>query len=151
MILRSDRATEAGFTLIELLVVIVIMGLTGALLLARGPSRSPGMEARAAASEVAQTFRLGRSRAIANDRPVLVMLDLPSHRLTMDGVARPPLPVWLPLAAKMADGSTPRRALFSFAPDGSATGGAVVLGMPGRRILVGVDWLSGRVDVANAH
>ena len=147
----NEASEEAGFTLIELLVVIVIMGLTAALLLARGPVRSTGLETRAAAAEVAQTFRLGRSRAIANDRAVLVVLDLPSHRLVMDGIARPPLPVWLPLTARMADGAAPRRAIFSFAPDGSATGGTIALGAPGRRILVGVDWLTGRIDVANAR
>jgi general secretion pathway protein H len=151
MTLRSDASGEAGFTLIELLVVIVILGLTAAVLLTRGPARSPGLEARAAASEVAQTLRLGRSRAIAADRPVAVMLDLPMHRLALDGAARAPLPGWLPLAARMGDGAAPRRAVFVFAPDGSATGGIIVLGLPGRRILVTVDWLTGRVHIADAH
>jgi hypothetical protein len=41
--------------------------------------------------------------------------------------------------------------IFSFAPDGSATGGVIILGTPGRRILVGVDWLTGRVDIADAR
>jgi general secretion pathway protein H len=148
--LRSERSTEAGFTLIEILVVIVILGLTVALVAARGPARNAGLEARAAASDVVQTLRLGRSRAIAEDRPVAVMLDLPSHQLAMDGVLRAALPAWVPLGARMADGSEPRRAIFDFAPDGSATGGSVVLGKPGRRFLVSVDWLTGRVDIADA-
>lgn len=148
---RSEATGDAGFTLIEVLVVIVILGLTATILLARGPLRSPGLETRAAASEVAQTLRLGRSRAIATDRPAVVMLDVATHGLALDGVARAPLPAWLPLAARMADGAVPQRAIFAFAPDGSATGGVIVLGTPGRRIQVGVDWLTGRVDIADAH
>jgi general secretion pathway protein H len=151
MISRSDRSGEAGFTLIEILVVIVILGLSVALVAARGPARNAGLEARAAASEVVQTLRLGRSRAIAEDRPVAVMLDLPSHHLALDGVPRANLPEWIPLAARMADGTAPRRAVFDFAPDGSATGGIVVMGTPGRRFLVSVDWLTGRVDIADAR
>jgi general secretion pathway protein H len=149
--LRTDRAAEAGFTLIEILVVLVILALTVTLLVARGPARNAGLEARAAASEVVQTLRIGRSRAIAEDRPVAVMLDLPSHRLALDGVLRAALPGWIPLAARMADGTEPRRAVFDFAPDGSATGGIVALGKPGRRVLVSVDWLTGRVDIADAR
>ncbi len=148
---RNDRSGEAGFTLIEVLVVIVILGLTVALVVARGPARNAGLEARAAASEVVQTLRLGRSRAIAEDRPVAVMLDLPSHQLALDGAPRATLPGWLPLAARMDDGTRPRRAVFDFAPDGSATGGILVLGRPGRRFLVSVDWLTGRVDIADAR
>jgi general secretion pathway protein H len=147
----DSQPCEAGFTLIEVLVVIAILGLAAAILVARGPLRSPGLEARAAASEVAQTFRLGRSRAIAADRPVTVMLDPRSHRLLLDGALQPALPVWLPVTAVMADGTKPRLAIFGFSPDGSATGGTVALGLPGRRILVAIDWLTGRVEIANGN
>jgi general secretion pathway protein H len=150
MLWHNDKSGQAGFTLIEVLVVLVILGLTVALVLARGPARSPRLEARAAASEVAQTLRLGRSRAIADDRPAAVTLDVSSHWLTLDGVRQAALPVALPLAALMADGSRPRRAVFEFASDGSATGGTVALGSGARRLLVTVDWLTGRVDVVDA-
>jgi general secretion pathway protein H len=148
--LRSKQSHDAGFTLIEVLVVLVILGLTAALVLARGPVRSAGMEARTAASEVAETLRLGRSVAIAGDRPAAVTIDVASHWLTLDGARRALLPASLPLAARMADGTEPRRAVFDFASDGSATGGTIALGTSARRILVTVDWLTGRVDVANA-
>ncbi len=134
-----------------MLVVLVILGMAGALLLARGPARSPGLEARAAASEIVQTMRLGRSRAIANDRPVPVVVGLRTHRLTLDGAPRPALPNSVTLAAVMADGVVPPGdAIFVFAPDGSATGGRLALDYGGRRIAMTVDWLTGRVGL-DAH
>jgi general secretion pathway protein H len=141
---KSDR----GFTLIEMLVVIAILAAAAAILVARGPARSRGLEARAAASDLAQTLRLGRSRAIAADRDVRVVLDLQTHGLLLDGAARPALPGSVALAAVMADGGAARRrAVFVFAPDGSASGGQVVLAAGERRTVVAVDWLTGRVGV----
>jgi general secretion pathway protein H len=140
----TSRA-ERGFTLIEMLVVIAILGAAAAILATRGPARSLGLETRAAASDLAQTLRLGRSRAIAADRAVRVVLDLETHGLTLDNVSRPTLPASVRLAAVMADGAVARRqAVFVFAPDGSASGGQVVLG---GRMVVAVDWLTGRVGV----
>ena len=37
-----------------------------------------------------------------------------------------------------------------FDPDGSSTGGRIELGLGPKRIQIGVDWLSGRVSVADA-
>jgi general secretion pathway protein H len=142
--LRSD----GGFTLIEMLVVLVIVGLAAAILVARGPARSPGLEARAAASQVVQVLRLGRSRAIAADRPVPVVFDLRTHQIFLDGVARGRLPAAVSLAAEMPDGSVPRtQAVFTFAGDGSASGGFLALTDRGRRIGMSVDWLTGRVGL----
>ena len=39
---------------------------------------------------------------------------------------------------------------FTFAPDGSSTGGRIELAAGARRMQVGVDWLTGRVSVADA-
>jgi len=144
----TSRAQDGGFTLIEVLVVVAILAATAAILVSRGPARSPGLEARQAASQLTETMRLGRSRAIAADRPVPMVLDLATHRLTLDGVPRPAPAASVGLAAIMADGSVPaRQAVFVFAPDGSATGGSIVLGVGGRRIAITVDWLTGRVGV----
>lgn len=139
---------DAGFTLIEMLVVLVILGMAGALLLARGPARSAGLEARAAASEILETLQLGRSRAIATNRPVMVTLGLHTHRLVLDGVPRPVLPNSITLAAVMADGRVPAGdAIFMFAPDGSASGGHVAVASGGRRIGMTVHWLTGRIGL----
>jgi len=40
---------------------------------------------------------------------------------------------------------------ISFAPDGSSSGGRIELAENGVRLLVGVDWLTGLVSVADAR
>ncbi len=147
--MRIEARGEAGFTLIEVLVVLVIFGIVLALLAAQGPWRGSGAEARMAASQVAQAMRLGRSRAIAVDRTVAVVLDLPTHRLSVDGRTPTGLPASVVLGATMADGAdTRQRAVFMFSPDGSATGGRIDLALRNQRLAVVVDWMTGRVSVA---
>jgi general secretion pathway protein H len=150
MISRTEPASGAsGFTLIEVLVVMAILSVALVVLVARGPLRSPGLEAQGAASQVAQTLRLGRSRAIAADRPVPVVLDMQAHRLLLDGAPRLTLPVSVAMAAEMEDGTVAtRQAVFVFAPDGSATGGRILLALGQRRLAVTVNWLTGRVGIA---
>jgi general secretion pathway protein H len=137
---------DSGFTVIEALVVLVIFGLTGAILAARGPAHSLGLEARDAASEIMQALRLGRSRAIAADRPVAVRIDLRMRLLFLEGQVPSELPAAVKLAAALADGSVPRdQAVFVFAADGSANGGYLTVVAGSQKFGITVDWLTGRV------
>lgn len=144
----------AGFTLIELMVVLVIMGLMLGLVLQHGPLHSPTLQARAAATQVAQGLRSARARAIALNRPVTFSLDLADHSFRVDGAAPQMLPAALQLAVLTVAGKAGRQqniGSISFAPDGSSTGGRIELAGNGARLLVGVDWLTGLVSVANAR
>ena len=132
---------DQGFTLIEMLVVLVVLGLMGGLVLARGPSRSAGLNARMAANTLAVVLRAARSEAIADDRPVTVVVD--------------------GLAGTVRIGSKPARSVGAlltpppqpivFAPDGSSGGGHidVIAGTVHKE--VAVDWLTGRVSIADAR
>jgi general secretion pathway protein H len=142
---------DNGFTLIEILVVLAILGVVLGLMIGHGPMRSRGLEARAAAGALAQTLRAARARAIATDHDVAVAIDPAGHRFAMDGgaanlfaadLAVSVLPPALP-------GPGPVR-LIRFGPDGSATGGAVLLGTGSRRVGISVEWLTGRVSVSDA-
>ncbi len=133
------RAKPArGFTLIEMLVVLVILGLSIALILARGPAQSGGFDLQSAAETVAQQLRLARSEAIATDRIT-----------TFTGNTA--LPPEVAMAMTTATGGKPRplRAI-SFAPDGSSSGGRVVLIARGHERQILVDWLTGRISLADA-
>ncbi len=149
---ETPRArTAAGFTLIEVLVVLVILGLTVALIVSRGPVRSTGFDLRATAGDIAQQLRLARSEAIATDRVTRFTLDLADRRYETNGVAGPLLPAELALAMTTVTGGAPRPlGAITFAPDGSSSGGRVVLVAGANAVAIVVDWLTGRVSVANA-
>jgi general secretion pathway protein H len=150
--MRQGRRSKAGFTLIEVIVVLAVLSLGLALLTMRGPPRSAALEIRAAAGEMAQALRLARAQSIARNAPVRVVLDPARGAWAVDGAAARVLPPGIVLALRVAETETlgDRLGAIRFAPDGSSTGGVIELADDHRRLQIGVDWLSGRVTLAEA-
>lgn len=136
-------AGAAGFTLIEVLVVMVILGIVAGLVLARGPARSAGLDLHTQASQLAQALRGARGQAIATNRRVTFVLVPAQHSYRVG--AGPQRLLMQPVAVSMAAGA------ITFAPDGSASGGTITLSEGTARMRVGVDWLTGRVSIADAN
>ena len=148
---KKGRNRDAGFTLVEVLVVLAVVGLALGVVALRGPQRSPALDLRAAAGTVAETLRLARSRAVAGNRTVGVAFDVAGPSLRLDGATPRGLPPGIAMAVTATLGNTAggRLGAIQFAPDGSSSGGRVVLQGGGRRTQVGVEWLTGRVSVAD--
>jgi general secretion pathway protein H len=142
-----------GFTLFEMMIVLVILGLALGLVLSRGSWRSPGLEARAVADRIAGALRLARSQAIASDRPVYLVYDAAAHAMAVDGGAIFSLPpdIAVAMTAINSERVGNRLARIGFAPDGSSTGGQIVFAHGVDRFTIGVDWLTGRVSLADAR
>ena len=143
----------SGFSLIELIVVLVVMGLVLVLIVGYRAPWSSGLSLRGAAAELAAELRLARSQAIAENHPVVLALDLVGHRYRIGD--RPPhvLPAQLTIALLTISGERRSATVgdIRFNPDGSSTGGRIVLADGARRVAVGVDWLSGRVRIADVR
>jgi general secretion pathway protein H len=134
-----------------MLVVLVVLGLAIAILVERGPARSVGFDLRSSAADVAQMLRRARAQAIATNRITSFGLDSASRSYGVDGTFGTALPPEVALAITTAAGGPPRsQAAIRFAPDGSSSGGRVVLVARGRRRQVVVDWLTGRVRITDA-
>ena len=137
---QGDRGVPSGFTLIETIVVLVILGLALSIVAGFLPRRNTTLELTAATARVTGALRLARSRAMVESRPVLFAAAPDGHGFRLDNV-----PVTLGPAVALAM-QQPR---ILFAPDGSASGGSLRVVVDGKQRMIRVDWLTGRVAVAD--
>ena len=147
---RSGPGTNgtAGFSLLETLVVLAIVAMVVAV---AGPAmRDPsGRRALDAATvEIASLLRAARAEAVLSGSETHVSVNIADRRvmtswddatvLLPDGVA---LQVTSARQALLTSGAPSIR----FFPDGSATGGEILLDAPGAHGRISIEWLSGRV------
>jgi general secretion pathway protein H len=147
------RSREAGFTLLELIVTLTILGLALALIVGFKPPWSSGLGLRGTAAELTSGLRLARSEAILRNQSIAFELDLAGHRYRVGSGAVQQLPRQLKLALLTITGEQRdvTQGDIRFNPDGSSTGGRISVADGARSIAVGVDWLSGRVSVAEGQ
>ena len=144
-------ARASGFTLIEILVVLAILGFALVLVIGYGPPVSRGLDLRGSAAALASGLRLARSEAIVRNQPVTFDLDLAGHRFRSGSGKVRQLPPRLAIELLTIAGERKGHVGdIRFNPDGSSTGGQIWLASGGRKIMVGVEWLTGRVSIADA-
>ncbi|MBV8505665.1 MAG: type II secretion system protein [Acetobacteraceae bacterium] len=136
---ESARRDEAGFTLIEMIVVIAIVALIAGLVLMRQPWTSAGFEREATQRALADALRLAHSRAITQGRNVAVLTG--AAGFSVDGGPVRPLPAHQTLSASH----------IVFMPDGGSSGGTIMLASGQKRIVVTVNWLTGRVRAGDVN
>lgn len=145
---RAERAK--GFTLIEMLAVIVLIAIavTVTAVSLRGRSR---WQLQTAAQRMAAGLRDTRTRAMATGKPQWFTVDLRTHTFAAPGREPRNLPVDATLrVTSAAQGSTQAGvARIGYFPDGSSSGGNIVLAEAHRSLRVDVDWLTGAVTVSN--
>lgn len=142
-----------GFTLLELLVVLAIMALLITLVPPVLSKAVPGVRAKAAARDLADTLRDARAAAVTHGRAVDVHFDAEEAQYAVAGSSARALPQGLNLALPAAgniplSGTATPNYTLRFYPDGSSSGLHALLGSPGRYYRVDVGWLTGRVSLA---
>ena len=148
---HTDRC--GGFTLIEVIVTLAILAFALVLVVGYRPPWSSGLNLKGTAAELASGLRLARSEAIARNRSVAFDLDLTGRRYRVGMGAERRLPPNLSIELLTIAGEQQGAAVgdIRFNPDGSSTGGRITLADGQRRMAVGVDWLTGRVSVADVR
>lgn len=140
-----------GFTLIEMLAVIVLIAIAatviGVSLHGRGRS-----ELDATAHRIAAGLRDTRAHAMATRQPQWFTLDLRDHTYAAPGHDPRAIPAdaSIDVTSAQQDADAQGDARIRFFPDGSSSGGHIVLRSPRYGVRVNVDWLTGAVDVAPA-
>lgn len=139
---EQDKAEQAGgFTLLEILVVIILLALVIGLVVGAGPAESPAASLESAADRVAGALRLARGEAIAHDRRVAVTLDPLARTLRAGTDPASRLAAGVVVVTTVTN-ETPH---IVFAPDGTASGGPIILAAGELRREIGVNWLTGEV------
>jgi general secretion pathway protein H len=140
----------AGFTLVEMLVVIAVLGLALVLIGVGAKPVSPATHARGAAQEISGAMRSARSAALMSNRSVAILFDLASPAYQWGTQARQALPPDIKLSLLTGRDQVVSSSMgrIRFDPDGGSSGGRVTVSGGGQLWLVGVDWLSGRVSIA---
>lgn len=148
----AARRRAAGFTLLEMIIVLVVVGAAAGIVMTRGPVRSHALDVRATTADIVRLLRQARGAAIASNTPVTVLVNGEKRTLAVTGGRTTQLPATLNLsaAAGVETATVSKPVAIRFAPNGSSTGGRIQMVDGARRIVVGVDWLTGRISVADA-
>jgi general secretion pathway protein H len=145
------RARAHGFTLVELIVVLAIAGLLLGLTPPLLTAALPGVELKAGARRAAGALRQAREIAIANGTQSTWLIDIESGSYRIEGMARNgALPGGIDIELITAQGELRNERVggIRFFPDGTSSGGRVILKRGDSGYQVGVNWLTGRVLVA---
>ncbi|MBK1702604.1 type II secretion system protein GspH [Thiococcus pfennigii] len=145
------RRAAAGFTLMELLVVLALIAAVLAVTPPLIGQALPGVELKAAARRTVAGLRLARTEAIRSGRDAAFTLDVEGRSFRVDGdyrSGRLPKDIRVRLEAAERETDGDRMGAIRFFPDGSSTGGLIVLAREGRGYEVGVNWLTGAIRMA---
>lgn len=133
---------------------MVVLAIAALLLAVTPPlitSAIPGVELKASARRVAAGLRLAREEAIRSGSDAAFTLDLEKRTFEVDGGFRNgKLPEGLKLKLEAAEREmlSDQAGAIRFFPDGSSTGGRIILARDGAGYQVGVQWLTGRIRMA---
>lgn len=147
---EASARTTGGFTLLELLVVLGVLALATILVMPLAGPRDSTWPLRSAALELAAHLRATRAAAIRNNVEMTFIFDTAVRQYWADGLApRHRWPDQLALeivipGAEQIGGGVGR---FRFYPDGSSSGGQIILRQGRTSTRVAVDWLTGNAQI----
>lgn len=146
---RERRRRQGGFTLVEVVVALALAALLLGALNGSYARLYDSLGYRATLRELTATLHSARNLAQRRGREIHVDFDLVQRCYGFGTACKATIPeglqVQLELAAQDIDSAG--RGRLRFYPDGSATGGSIIIARPnGEGVRVRVDWLLGRIS-----
>ncbi len=139
-----------GFTLMELLVVLAIMAILAGIAMPTFVGRSTVLAVESGAQAIADALGRTRGRAISTNRAAAFTLNIEERwfRAAAESTAeRLPDEAKISFVTARSEVLNETVARIRFYPDGSSSGGRIILAAQDRQYAVLVDWLTGRVRV----
>lgn len=138
-----------GFTLIELLVVLAVLIVAYSLIPPLFSKSVSTAELKSSARLIASALRATRSEAIAKNSEQLFLLDLKNHHFSIADRPTQALEKSIELTLRTAESEMIEqdKGGIRFFADGSSTGGGITLSSGPQKIKIGVEWLTGRVEI----
>ncbi|MGB4485365.1 MAG: type II secretion system protein [Pseudomonas veronii] len=134
---------QRGFTLLEMLVVILLISLAVGLLGLGVRQAVQAANERRVVGQMVDALRATRAAAIVDARVARTEFDL--QRLTFQTPGRAPH-AWPPQLQVTVHTAERVGAAVEFYPDGSSTGGHLLLANGSRRWRIDIGWLTGSVQ-----
>lgn len=144
---QAKRSLKAGFTLIEMLVVVTMLALVATIFVPLFSRNLDGLRLRTTSNELTAALQVTRSAAILQNAEMTLAIDVDRRIFQSAAVSQQlfarDIDAKLTFASEVS--STRSDGGFRFFPDGSSTGGTVILSLHGREERLCVDWLTGEI------
>ena len=147
-IIRKKYST--GFSLVELLVVLIIAVTALTITTAAYSKFSSNAYLKSSTRHIAASLRYTRDIAITKSTHSKLIIDLTNREYIFPGVNSPiKLHNKINLKINSADFgfSGNQIAEFRFAPDGSSSGGNILIASSNKSYSIKIDWLTGLVSI----
>lgn len=141
----------AGFTIPEMLIVVAILALTISIavpLLSRPPDN---LQLQVVANDIVGALRTTRASAITRNNVMAFLIDIEKRTFESPVAPRKSFSAEIATELKVAqlDQTTKSIGVFRFYPDGSSTGGDLVLSLRGKKARICVNWITGEARQAD--
>ena len=140
---NNPPVAQRGFTLLEMLVVILLIGIAAGLL---GLGVRQGLQVakeRRVVAQMVEALRATRASAIVSGQAARTQFDLQGRSFQAPGRASQHWPAQLQVTLH---GAEQAGTAVVFYPDGSSTGGNLLLANGSRRWRIDIGWLTGSVQ-----
>ncbi len=138
---------DAGFTLLEALAVLSILAIAAAVLMPRLGASRQGLAVQVAALELVSSLKATRAAAVATSQEHRLVMDAGTRTYFAQGAVAPrPIPRAVAMTFQLRNAADAKGnwAVIRFFPDGTASGGDIVLKSGTVKAGISVDWLTGR-------